>query len=134
MACQCQGRPTPHFTAVPLPPRVVGSIALHCVYSFCCLLLRVALRLTVGSSVDKESIGILCSLFISQLPMCHFPQSSSVYYTESLSKVCASSVALCQSVPPCFINSLLAQPLCFDVTPARGARYPVNQAPGPLRT
>ena len=43
----------------------------------------------------------------------------------------------CGTVPiraPCFINSLLAQPLCFDVTPARGARYPVNQAPGPLRT
>ena len=41
-----------------------------------------------------------------------------------------------QSVLPCFALPLffLAQPLCFDVKPARGARYPVNQPRGPLRT
>ena len=36
-----------------------------------------------------------------------------------------------QSVLPCFA---LSQPLSFDVKPAQGARYPVNQPRGPFRT
>ena len=116
---QCQGRPTPHFTAVPLPPRVVGSIApFNRTWVFSTEACKKYLPLQEESTCTFSHVKFKPLLWRATILRVGFVPGR---WWAKLSPLF------------CPLSSLFW--IGFDVNPARaGARYPVNWAPGPLRT